>query len=328
MDEEKWKTLDALLMGLEETVKAAAPGTRTRSVLSRVEGLRGEFSTARTASDTGVRDRIDMAVHELWSLVENWGGVGPGKPWHERLFEWAGERLSFTGLIGLVVLVVVLALLVVGIWMFASKVGWAELATIDGTRPILTMAAIIATLAYGGGLIFSALFSNEGKFEERFRMAREIFLVFSGVFATIVGFHFGSQGSQTPSAEVLQLDVKSGEKPGDLELSVVGGEPPYTVTTQGSNIKPVPERKGQSPFRISFSALDATSPATITFSVVDKSGKKKGVREMSSKELGELTKPTKPAPSSPATIDSNPSVANQPATRSDVPSRGDPPVTK
>ena len=53
---------------------------------------------------------------------------------------------------------------------------------------------------FGGALLFGALFSSEGGQEltDRFRHAREIFLVFSGIFGTVVGFYFGAGDTHTP----------------------------------------------------------------------------------------------------------------------------------
>ena len=279
MDEEKWKNLEALITGLDKVVKAAAVNTRTRSLADRVTALQSDFASARASGDATMRDHIEMAVQELWANVERWSGVAPKR----KISEWLAD-FSIAGLIGLVVLLVVLGLLVAGIMLFTSAVGWKALMGVDGTRPILTVAAIIATLAYGGGLIFSALYSNEGKFEERFRMAREIFLVFSGVFATIVGFHFGAGNNATGGAggvenvQQLELDVRRGAKPGELELSVTGGTPPYTVTTTGANIKTIsPAQYDRSPIVIGITREDPEKSWSVSFSVVERVGTKKQI---------------------------------------------------
>jgi len=287
MNEEKWKDLEALITGLGKVVKAAPANTRTQSLGDRVTALQAEFTQAKSANSETDGERIAIAVQELWANVERWSGVGPKR----KISEWLAD-FSPAGLIGLVVLLAVLALLVAGIVLFTSAVGWGALKEVDGTRPILTVAAIIATLAYGGGLIFSALYSNEGKFEDRFRMAREIFLVFSGVFATIVGFHFGANNGADRVVESgtrqLELAVGRGDNSGELKLTVTGGTPPYTVTTTGTNIRNVaPTTSDTSPIVIHINPEEATKPWTVSFSVVDKAGATKQV-ELKREELDRL----------------------------------------
>lgn len=324
MEEEKWKDLDALLKGLENAVKTAALNTRTRSLIERVEALRADFTTTRAGSDSGARERIESAVQDLWAHVERWSGVAPRKS----LSEWLAG-FTFAGLVGLFALASVLVLFVVGVVMFTGAVGWKTLVTVEGTRPILTLAAIIATLTYGGGLIFSALFSSEGKFDERFRMAREIFLVFSGVFATIVGFHFGKQDNPNPddTAAALQLEVKRGDKPGELSLSVLGGTPPYTVETKGSNINSI-SKVGQSPFSIGIVRQEPTKPFSVSFSVVDKSIKNKGEIAATPEVLQELVKSMNASPGETPKPDPAAADAAQPNRPSDTTTAAQPPVVE
>jgi len=108
---------------------------------------------------------------------------------------------------------------------YAESVGYAKLATIEATRPLLVVAAIISTIAFGGALLLGSLFSSEGTFEERFRHAREIFLVFSGIFGTVIGFYFGAGESKVA---VLGLDGTLQDS--TLVTYATGGTPPYKVT--------------------------------------------------------------------------------------------------
>ena len=143
----------------------------------------------------------------------------------------------------------------------AGRRSWAWMA-----RPILTVAAIIATLAYGGGLIFSALYSNEGKFEERFRMAREIFLVFSGHLQPSSAFiseraTMVRAGPGRKMCNNSSLDVRRGAKPGELER-LGWGNASYTVTTTGTNIKNEisPAQHDRSPIVIGITREDPENP--------------------------------------------------------------------
>ncbi len=94
--------------------------------------------------------------------------------------------------VGMFVLGLVFMVLLWFLFTYANTVGYSKLATIEGTRPLLTVAAILSTIIFGGALLLGSLFSSEGTFEDRFRHAREIFLVFSGVFGTVIGFYFGA----------------------------------------------------------------------------------------------------------------------------------------
>jgi hypothetical protein len=120
--------------------------------------------------------------------------------------------LVFSGLIAFVV-------------YYVSGVGVTRLATIEGTRPLLVIAAIISTITFGGALLLGSLFSSEGSFEERFRRAREIFLVFSGIFGTVLGFYFGAGESKGP-----QLSIAGILEDTAVIAYAIGGTPPYKVT--------------------------------------------------------------------------------------------------
>ena len=111
------------------------------------------------------------------------------------------------------------------LYSYAAGVGYAKLGTIEGTRPLLVVAAIMSTIAFGGALLFGSLFSSEGTFEERFRHAREIFLVFSGVFGTVLGFYFGAGEGKNAS-----MAVSATRQEATVVAYVSGGTPPYKIT--------------------------------------------------------------------------------------------------
>jgi len=126
---------------------------------------------------------------------------------------------------GMAFLALFFSALALFLYNYATGIGYAKLGTIEGTRPLLVVAAIMSTIAFGGALLIGSLFSSDGTFEERFRHAREIFLVFSGVFGTVIGFYFGAGEGKAPGLMVS----------GDLQDSAVvayatGGSPPYKVT--------------------------------------------------------------------------------------------------
>lgn len=113
------------------------------------------------------------------------------------------------------------------LWTYVNGVGLAKLSTIEGTRPLLVIAAIISTILYGGALLLGSLFSNEGTFEERFRHSEKVFLVFSGIFGTVVGYYFGAGESKSAP---FSIDATLDEKTGGFVAYAVGGTPPYKFT--------------------------------------------------------------------------------------------------
>ncbi|KIN89422.1 hypothetical protein PO78_1249 [Thauera sp. SWB20] len=77
------------------------------------------------------------------------------------------------------------------------------------------------------------------------------------------------------NVQQIELDVRRGAKPGELELSVTGGTPPYTVTTTGTNIKTIsPAQHDRSPIVIGITREDPEKSSTVAFSVVDRVGTK------------------------------------------------------
>lgn len=70
-----------------------------------------------------------------------------------------------------------------------------------------------------------SLFSSEGNLDARFRRAREIFLVFSGVFGTVIGFYFGAGESRLRLGVDATLDAEKAV----LAAFATGGTPPYKI---------------------------------------------------------------------------------------------------
>jgi hypothetical protein len=129
------------------------------------------------------------------------------------------------------------------------------------------MAAILSTITFGGALLLGALFSAEGTFDERFRRAREIFLVFSGIFGTVLGFYFGAGESRAP-----QLGVAAMRSDATIVAFVTGGTSPYKVTvTYGPNkrTKLAETKDGMTSFSFD-KATDNIVPSVI--SVTDSKG--------------------------------------------------------
>jgi hypothetical protein len=95
---------------------------------------------------------------------------------------------------------------------------------VSGGRAVLLVALTFAFVIFGGALLIYPLFA-EGTLQERFRHSREVFLLFSGMFTTIVGFYFASANMGTRMLVVETFDAAKQE----MEVTVAGGTPPYTV---------------------------------------------------------------------------------------------------
>ena len=216
----EWDRLDTQLVGVESKVADFSLPARVTSMAPHVARLRNEFDKERAAKADIELERLRNAISRVWSEIE---------PESKTLL----QRFSFGGIVGLIVLLVSFLGIGTLLWTYISQSGLEALRTIEGTRPLLTVAAIVATLAFGGGLVFAALFADDANFETRFRMAREIFLVFSGVFATVVGFHFGAATSGVATQMAIS---KIEEKDGKLAIDLKSGTPPFKVeiTADGS----------------------------------------------------------------------------------------------
>jgi hypothetical protein len=103
------------------------------------------------------------------------------------------------------------------------------ISSVRATRPILVFTLIVAMLGFGGLLMVRSLFGAEQAeehLERRFRLAREIFLVYAGIFGTIIGFYFGAAdegGLERPPAVTVAIRDQT------MTAQVTGGAPPFVA---------------------------------------------------------------------------------------------------
>lgn len=195
----------------DESAELKAASTRVADLLTAYQQAVAAGQTA--AADQAAADitAISNGASQLATQRESTNTPAKSEKW------WS--------YVGMAVLAIVFIALGWFIYLYGTSVGLSRLATIEGTRPLLVIAAITSTIAFGGALLLGSLFSSEGKFEDRFRHAREIFLVFSGIFGTVIGFYFGASDSIGP-----QLSVSATLEGATLVAYVAGGTPPYKVT--------------------------------------------------------------------------------------------------
>jgi hypothetical protein len=187
--------------------------TQFKPIVDKAQALLDRHTQALAANDFAA---AALAAGELLSLEAA----------AKQLVDTGATKLQkFWSGVGLFVLLVAITLLFVFVWIYVSNLGAERLTSIEGTRPVLTITAIVATVVFGGALLLGSLFSSEGEFNERIRHAREIFLVFSGIFGTVVGFYFGAGDD-----EGARLGVDGTLQGTTVVAYATGGTPPYSVS--------------------------------------------------------------------------------------------------
>jgi hypothetical protein len=144
---------------------------------------------------------------------------------------------SSIGLVALPIVFIVVVILVI-------RMGAPAWQTVAGGRAVLLLALTFAFVTFGGTLLVTPFFAESTGFEERFRRSREIFLLFAGMFSTVVGFYFAAAAQQTSGAALLMAETFNA-KQGELQVLVTGGKAPYTIEVEygekGALKKKVPQ---------------------------------------------------------------------------------------
>jgi hypothetical protein len=159
-----------------------------------------------------------------------------------------------------------------GVFFYMWGLGPDQYSSIEGTRPILVFTLIVAMLGFGGLLIVRALFSNDSdeRMQTRFRLAREVFLVFSGIFGTIIGFYFGAADEDAPSPPSLSAPAYAD---GRIDVAIEGGRAPFiTMLTLGSG--PGGQVVEGDDRTISFVVAGGACPDNASLTVVDGEGRR------------------------------------------------------
>lgn len=150
-------------------------------------------------------------------------------------------------------------------------------------RPLIVITLILAMLGFGGALILRPLFAPEtgAELAERFKLSREIFLVFSGVFATVIGFYFGALDKPQPNSGAeragtsLIKGIPTVADNGTIELEMDDAGKPYAVTLlqqANAQIPFVASNPENTKFRLAFSATIKECPSGLDLLVSDGKG--------------------------------------------------------
>lgn len=241
--------------------------------------LAQEEAAARNAiKKISTEDARNRLLSELESLLAQHGEtMGPEQTMVESRMNQlrrdaeiaAGVNLWSWASIILVMLVVLLYF--GGIFAYMYGIGSERYASIEATRPILVFTLIVAMLGFGGMLIVSALYSNDadGELQKKFRHAREIFLVFAGIFGTIIGFYFGAADDDTGTPPSLSEPAYAN---GRVSVEIEGGRPPFIglFTRDGVPTGQVIQGDGRA---LSFEIPEGC-PADASITVVDGEGRR------------------------------------------------------
>lgn len=138
-------------------------------------------------------------------------------------------------------------------------------------RGLITLAITFGTIFFALILIIQAFAGQDASEEggaERFRRAREVFTVFTGILGTIVGFYFGSAERQARAFAVSGARIVSAGG-GALVAQVENGTPPYhyRITFSDRSVRDI-ERDLASPGWI-FEPFEATTGVVAFLTVTD-----------------------------------------------------------
>jgi hypothetical protein len=185
------------------------PGGRRSQLKSDFDALAKKYAEAGDEAKPGVEKQIQALVDEAKALADRPAAPTTDASWDPR----------YTLVLSIIVTAAYAAIVLT---YFGSLKGTY---TIESTRLLIVLTLIIAMLGFGGLLISRALFSKEGTqpLQERFRLAREIFLVFSGIFGTIIGFYFGATDEDKTAIPALEIGYANGQ----VTALVTGGAEPF-----------------------------------------------------------------------------------------------------
>ena len=116
-----------------------------------------------------------------------------------------------------------------GIWLYLYGLGTPVYAEVNATRSVLVFTLSVAMLGFGGLLMVRTLYAtgSADELRERFRNAREVFLVFSGIFGSLIGFYFGTAGSGTAADPPTVAGLTVGQD-GTLVATITNGRAPFS----------------------------------------------------------------------------------------------------
>jgi hypothetical protein len=130
-----------------------------------------------------------------------------------------------------------------GLWMSKLPV-IDQLRNPDYARGLITFLVSVGAVTFGLILLITALFASDPKMEDqKFRRAREIFTVFTGILGTIVGFYFGSAEKGVSKFDLAVTQESAGDHV-RLTAHANGGTPPYRYVVRPLHPEPAVSEDG------------------------------------------------------------------------------------
>ena len=193
-----------------QKLKATIAQIRDEAVKSALEREFEELAAKNAAAQdkAPVEADIEALQQRASQAVQAQGGAGGDGGGTSGV--GSGEGFLTNAGFGLVIGIVILSFAFV--FFYFWELGGENFTSPESIRPLLVLTLIIAMLGFGGLLMIRALFApiKVAELQERFRLGREVFLVFSGIFGTIIGFYFGAEDEAGAGAPTIEIAFAEG----------------------------------------------------------------------------------------------------------------------
>ena len=187
-------------------------------------------------------------------------------------------------IMGVLMLLVVVTLLSIMVWPDQTVV--PHLRDPNYARGLITFLFTLGTIVIAIILTLYAVLRRPGEDIRNFTHAKEIFTVLVGILGTIIGFYFGTIGTDTegpePSESPMELaaSLSESEVQEDTQVTVMafgkGGQPPYvySLTFEPSTLSDVADLQstGWLVHTLNLVQVDQDTELSITVTLSDQAG--------------------------------------------------------
>lgn len=199
-------------------------------------------------------------------------------------------------------IIVLLAVLFAAFSVITKGAFLQQMTDLGRARGLITVTITFATICFAMILIVQAFVgqngSNDQEAAERFRRAREVFTVLTGILGTIVGFYFGSAEKGAPQLLVTGARIVDAGG-GAVVAQIENGMPPYEyrIAFSDPKLRQI-QRKLASPGWI-FESFPAARGVTAVVTVTDSERKEVVARAEGLPEANEKAQEATPKAGAP-----------------------------